>query len=67
MKILYTILFFLDTTLLVFLAYWFLRTLDAGTTPLSLIAMASAIIACIGFLVYLFVGYLKLPPKENKH
>ena len=62
MKIIYTILFFVDTLLLIVLTYLFLKLMDNGMSPIVFILMVLAIVFCIMLLVYFLLNYLKSPP-----
>jgi hypothetical protein len=59
MKIIYTILFFLDTALLVWLAWVFLQQWDEQAGISILMALAAAILLCIGLMVFLFNRYIR--------
>jgi hypothetical protein len=63
MKILYTILFFADTILLVFLAYIFLQRFDTGGSLWQVMLIMAGIVGCIILLVLLLRSYIRRPPK----
>lgn len=65
MKVIYAILFFTATLLLVVLAFLFMRSLDAGADELRFAIIVSAIIGCILLLGYFITYYMKLPHKEK--
>ena len=62
MKIIYTILFFVDTLILIVLAFLFLKLKDVGMNGATFIMILVAIIFSIALLVYFILHYLKLPP-----
>ncbi len=62
MKIIYTILFFLDAVLLITLSFLLLKFIDKGEGSLTIISMLAAIIFSILLLVYFLYAYLKIPP-----
>lgn len=59
MKIIYIILFFLDTAVLMTLAFVFFRLMDAGKYGWSITFIGSGILLSILLLIYLLVNYLK--------
>ncbi len=61
MKIVYTILFFIDTLLLIALAFLFLKLSDAGMSAATLVSVIAGIIVSILLLVYFLYRYIKLP------
>jgi hypothetical protein len=61
MKIVYTILFFIDTLLLIALAFLFLKLSDTGMSVATLVSVIAGIIVSILLLVYLLYRYIKLP------
>lgn len=65
MKIIYAILFFADTLLLVVLAFLFMRYIDTGADKFRFTAIITAIIGCIVLLGYFISYYMKLPHKEK--
>jgi len=65
MKVLYTILFFTDTLVLIILAYLFFQFMDTGGSPLTLVVLFIAIVICIFMLVYFLLRYIKIPSSEN--
>ncbi|MBO9661252.1 MAG: hypothetical protein J7527_20680 [Chitinophagaceae bacterium] len=60
MKTIYTILFFLDLTVLILLAYLFLRLIDAGGHAWLMIAVSLGIVGSI-LLLGTFVGKYMRP------
>jgi hypothetical protein len=66
MKIIYTILFFADTTLLVVLAYTFFQLMDSKMDTIILAMMIIAIVICIFMLVHFLFQYIKIPSSENR-
>lgn len=62
MRILYTILFFADTILLVFLTYIFLQRFDLGGNLWAAVLILAGIVICIFLLVLLLRSYIKQPP-----
>jgi len=65
MKIIYTILFFTDTLLLILLSFILLRMIDERVNPIKLIFMLSAIILSIVTLIFFLRRYLKIPASDN--
>jgi hypothetical protein len=61
MKLLYTILFFLDTLALVLFSYYFLKMLDRGFDELSVLSLLFGIVACIILLVFIMLQFVKPP------
>ncbi|HTI07239.1 MAG TPA: hypothetical protein VL832_01750 [Puia sp.] len=59
MRILYTILFFADTLLLLSLSYLFLHKLDSGGSAGGLTLIFAGIIASIFLLILLLRSYIK--------
>jgi hypothetical protein len=66
MKILYTILFFADTMMLILVAYLFLRLSDGGMSVELFMLLSIALLACILILILVLVHYLKLPSKSPR-
>jgi hypothetical protein len=66
MKVLYTILFFTDTLVLIILAYLFFQFMDTGGSPATLVVLFIAIVICIFMLVYFLLQYIKIPSSENR-
>jgi hypothetical protein len=66
MSLLYTILFFIDTTVLVCLSFLFLEDMDNGSDFWMLTLIFSGIVACVIFLIILFTNYLKQPHRNRK-
>ena len=66
MKIIYTILFFADTLLLMILAFLLLKMIDNGINAGKLIIMLIGISLSIILLVYFLRLYLKAP-SSNSH
>ena len=60
MKIFYTILFFIDTLLLILLSFILLKMIDEGVNITKLIFMLSAIILSIVTLIFFLRRYLKV-------
>jgi hypothetical protein len=67
MKYVYTILFFADTLIFLWLSYLFFRKCDSGSSCSALMLAFSGIVASIFLLVYLLRGYLKLPHDKRRH
>jgi heme/copper-type cytochrome/quinol oxidase subunit 4 len=65
MKMLFTILFFADTILLVTLTYRFLKMMDSGEHGWQLLALLTAIAGSIGLLAFFLYRYTKLPPRKS--
>ena len=65
MKLLYTILFLLDTLALVLLMYLFLELSDTGTGEIALMGLLCLIVICIVFLVHVLLRFVHLPGKEG--
>jgi hypothetical protein len=63
MKIIYIILFFLDTAVLMALAYVFFRMVDTGQYGWSITFIGSGILVSILLLIYLLLNYIKTPEK----
>jgi hypothetical protein len=66
MKILYTILFFADTMMLILVAYLFLHLSDGGMSVELFMLLSIALLACILILILVLVHYLKLPSKSPR-
>lgn len=66
MKILYTILFFADTMMLITVAYLFLHLSDGGMSVELFMLLSIALLACIAILILVLVHYLKLPSKSAR-
>ena len=66
MKIIYTVLFFADTIVLLILAFLFFKLVDAGTSATPIILLFSGIVCSSAILVYLLFKYIKIPP-PNRH
>ena len=66
MKIIYTVLFFADTIVLLILAFLFFKLVDAGTSATPIILLFSGIVCSIAILIYLLFKYIKIPP-PNRH
>ncbi len=66
MKIIYTVLFFADTLVLLILAFVFFKLVDTGTSITPIILLISGIVCSIAILVYLLFKYIKIPP-SNRH
>lgn len=68
MKIVYTILFFADTLLLIVLSFLFLKMIDNSVHGWPITLLASAIIGSILLLIFFLLHYLKLPSSDkHKH
>jgi hypothetical protein len=65
MKFIYTILFFVDTVLLVGLFFLFLEDIDNGSKGLTLILILSGIAASILTMIFLLRSYIKQPPGSD--
>jgi hypothetical protein len=66
MKIIYTFLFFVNTLVLLLLAFLLLKMIDNGITTAKLICMLSGILLSIALLIFLLSHYLK-SPSSNSH
>jgi hypothetical protein len=66
MKIIYTILFFVNTLLLLLLTYITVQFLDEGVDFFKVALMAIAIVICIFILAYLLLQYIKIPASGRK-
>ena len=67
MKTLLTILFFVDTLVLIILSYLLLKVLDMGGHGAVLTFLLLAYASCIFLLGYLLVRYMNLPPDKKTH
>ena len=65
MKIIYTILFFADTLLLVVLAYLFFQLMDNRMDTIILAMMVIAIVICIFMLIHFLSQYIKISSHEK--
>ncbi|WP_162944687.1 hypothetical protein [Flavisolibacter nicotianae] len=65
MKTLLTILFFVDTLVLITLSFLLLQTLDSGAGLGRLIFLLTGCAGCIILLVYLLLRYMNLPPDKK--
>ncbi len=65
MKIIYTILFFTDTLLLVVFSYLFLKYFDNGTPIPTLVLLSIGIMIGIILLIYFVYNYLKIPQNNS--
>jgi hypothetical protein len=65
-KIIYTILFFIDTLVLIMLAFLFLKELDEGLNLPQLLALTLSITVCISLQVLFIVNYTRLPVDKEK-
>jgi hypothetical protein len=61
MRILYTILFFADTILFVFLTYIFLQRFESGSNLSMMVLIMSGITASVLLLSLLLKRYIKQP------
>jgi len=59
MKTLYTILFFADTILFIFLTYIFLQRFESGSDLSMMMFITTGMAACVLFLVFLLKSYIK--------
>jgi hypothetical protein len=66
MKVLYTILFFADTLVLIVVAWLFLRLSDGGMSVELCMLLSIALLACILILILVLIHYLKLPSKSPR-
>jgi len=66
MKILYTLLFFVDTLVLLLLAFLLLKMIDNGITTGKLIFMLSGILSSIVLLILFLSHYLKSPSSNSR-
>jgi hypothetical protein len=66
MRYLYTILFFADTLLFLYLSFLFLLKCDNGASPGTLVLIFSGIVISIFLLTLLLRAYLKLPPGKHR-
>jgi hypothetical protein len=66
MRALYTILFFVNTLLLVGLTYLFLHKLDQRAPPVAMGLIFAGIVASIFLLVRLLRSYLRLPSDRER-
>jgi hypothetical protein len=60
MRTLYTILFFADTILFVFLTYIFLQRFESGSNLSMMMLIVAGMAACILLLAFLLKSYIKL-------
>ena len=67
MKIIYIILFFLDTAVLMALAFVFFHLMDTGKYGWSITFIGSGILLSILLLIYLLVNYLKSSSSRKSH
>ena len=65
-KVVYTILFFVNTLLLLLLTYATVQFVDEGVDYLKIGMMAVAILICIFILAYLLLQYIKIPSSGRK-
>jgi len=65
MKIIYAILFFIETVFLTGLAYLFLKKIDSGGRVWILILIFSGIVICILLLIAHIRNYIKQPPDQQ--
>lgn len=66
MRTRYTILFFVNTLLLLGLSYLFLHKLDQGASSGALILICSGIVASIFLLVRLLISYIRQPSDRER-
>jgi len=67
MKTLLTILFFVDTLVLIILSFLLLKMLDTGISGGALVFLLIAYASCIFLLGYLLFRYMNLPPEKKYH
>ena len=65
MKIIYAILFFTDTIVLLLLGFLLFKFIDTNTNLTSIILLISGIIISIALLVCLLINYLNIPPSDR--
>jgi len=65
MKIIYTILFFADTLLLIVLSYTFFKLMDSKIDGIVLALMVIAIVICIFMLIHFLNKYIKIPSSKS--
>ena len=65
MKIIYTILFFVDMLALLLLAFVFFKLIDTGISGAPIFFLILAIICSIALLVFLLFKYIKIPPTDR--
>jgi hypothetical protein len=61
MKIIYTILFFANTLLLVLLTFLLLKKLDSGISTITLFIIIAGMLISITSLIFSLYRYLKVP------
>jgi hypothetical protein len=66
MRILYPILFFADTLLLVLLTNIFLQNIDTGCKAWVLVLIFAGMAATILLMIYLLKNYINQPPKNRR-
>jgi len=66
MKVLYTILFFLDTLALVLFSYFFLKLVDKGFDEIGILSLLCGIVACIIVLVFIMLQFVKPPGSKGR-
>ncbi|ANE49195.1 hypothetical protein SY85_00425 [Flavisolibacter tropicus] len=65
MKLLYTILFFLDTLALILFSYLFLKLSGSGMSEVTFAVLLLAIVICIISLIFILVHYIELPSSNS--
>ena len=65
MKLIYMLLFFSNTLVLLVLAYCLIKYMDKGVGGLPLAVVATGIALNIFLLGYFLLQYFKLPPSER--
>ena len=65
MRLVYTILFFVDTVALVVLSFLSMKMIDNGPHGWSLAGTLSGVVLSIILLVYFLRHYTKIPPDES--
>ena len=66
MKFIYTILFFIDTLILVVSSYFFLQKIDNGHDVWGLAILLAGMLASIAVLIILLLHYMKQPSPGRK-
>ncbi len=66
MKPLYTLIFFLDSLVLIALSFSLFYMLDKNNNAMYISLIVFGIFVCINILVILLFKYLNLPQQENK-
>lgn len=66
MKIVYTILFFIDTFVLILLAIFFLNLMDKKGGVINMVFAILGIVICVIVLGILLTRYFKMPPPDKE-